>query len=121
MVVYLLLSNSDTARIRQVVDRFAIAVDADDQTTILAVLCTEEATTITEDDDYIPADGEEPATAAPPGGSPVTTSDVQVRGDVAAAAVARAGRTPVTLYLQKENGSWTICAPAETRFATSGG
>lgn len=103
-------ANSDEAKIAAVVDDFAVAVDQSDQATILTLLCAEEASSITEDDDYDPADNG-PVTGQQKRPS-VSTSDIRVNGDTASAKIARPSQPDTTLYFRKEDGGWKVCAPA---------
>ncbi|MBO3083037.1 Rv0361 family membrane protein [Cellulomonas fengjieae] len=101
----------DEAQIRAVVEDFARAVDREDQAAVIALLCDEEASAITEDDDYDPAnDG---GVADPPSPRPVRTSEIRVTGGVASARVARSGQPTITLWFRQEDDRWTVCAPAE--------
>jgi hypothetical protein len=103
------LSTSDEAKIRKLVNQFAAAVDREDQAAIVALLCTEEAEGITDDEDYDPSrDGgvTERRTA------PITISDIRITGDVASARISRPSQPDTTLYFRKENGVWKVCAAA---------
>jgi hypothetical protein len=105
----------DQARIRTVVDRFAAAVQSEDQARIVGLLCAEEAADITEDDDYDPAGTRVDGTPDKPV-FPVHASNIHITGDVASARVTSAFQQPTTLYFRKEGGTWKVCAPAAARF-----
>lgn len=107
----------DEAQIRALVQDFARAVDREDQAAVIGLLCAEEATAITEDDDYDPArDG---GVVDPPPERPVRTSQIRVAGSVASARVARPSQPTITLWFRQEGGRWTVCAPAEEQATAS--
>lgn len=121
-VVALTRPRGDEADIRALVDRFALAVDREDQAAVVALLCAQEAADITEDDDYDPANDGGLATQPPH--RDVRTSQVQVTGDVASARVERPEQDATTLWFRKEDGVWTVCAYAQedaTGTATAAG
>ncbi|MBD0692142.1 hypothetical protein [Streptomyces sp. CBMA123] len=102
-------------RVRQVADRFAGAVDRGDVAASVGMLCAEEAGDLA--DDGLPsgeaspsADEQQPGASGPP----VEISDVRIQGDVASVHVTRPG-VDTTLYLRKEAGVWSVCAPAAAR------
>ncbi|MBO9556209.1 hypothetical protein [Cellulomonas sp.] len=103
-------SHSDEARIRTLVSQFAVVVDDEDQAGILALMCTEEAADITDDDDYDPS---RPPPVDPPPHRPVRVSDVHVVGEVASAHITRPDQPGATLWFRKEDGRWTVCAHAQ--------
>jgi ketosteroid isomerase-like protein len=107
--------NRDQAKIRTVVNRFAAAVQNEDQARIVGLLCAEEAADITEDDDYDPAATRVDGTRDKPV-FPVHASNIRVTGDVASARVTSAFQRPTTLYFRKERGTWKVCASAAARF-----
>ncbi|QYN37840.1 hypothetical protein K1T35_11690 [Pseudonocardia sp. DSM 110487] len=106
--VYLGLGNTDEAQIRRVVTDFATSVERQDYPVLLDLLCTEEATGITEDDDYDPA--AQPVDAAVP---EFDVTDVRITpdGQSATALITTPGREPGTLSLRRERDRWTVCAP----------
>jgi hypothetical protein len=110
--VIVVRGNSDQARIQKVVDDFASAVDQGDQARIVSLLCTQEATAVTEDDDYDPANRPGPATGAR---KAVRTSDIRVTGGTASARVSRSNQPDATLHFRKEAGVWKVCASAGDR------
>jgi ketosteroid isomerase-like protein len=112
-------ANSDEAKIAALVDDFAVAVDQSDQATIVTLLCAEEASAITEDDDYDPADNG-PVTGQQKKPS-VTTSDIRVNGETASAKIARPSQSDTTLYFRKEGGGWKVCAPAGDQVSATPG
>ncbi|QCB94770.1 hypothetical protein [Cellulomonas shaoxiangyii] len=112
VVAYVLATRppSEEARIQELVTQFARAVDRENLSDIVALLCEEEAEGILEDDDYDPdAGGTEEGGAD---SRPVEASDVRVTGDVASAVVSRPGQPDTTLWFRIEEGRWTVCAPA---------
>jgi hypothetical protein len=100
---------TDEDQIRAVLSNFAAAIDTEDQPGMLQMMCQEEATGITDSEDYDPAAPR--ASVDPRQLEPPNISDVRVFGDVASAKVTRRS-TNSTLYLRKENGHWKLCAPA---------
>lgn len=100
---------TDETRIRGLVEDFAAAVDQRRQSSIVDLLCADEAEEFQADDDFEPSP--EPL-AAPPSARPVTATDIRVLGETATAAVSRPGQQDVTLSFRKENGAWKVCAPA---------
>ena len=99
---------SDDAQIRRVVDQFATAVDRVDQPAILALLCTEEADEMREDDDFDP----DAAPLADPKTRSVQASDIHVDADTASARISRPDQPDTTLWFRREGGTWKVCAPA---------
>ncbi|MFD5465042.1 hypothetical protein ACFWIQ_19765 [Kitasatospora sp. NPDC127059] len=106
---------SEPDRVRQLVGRFATAVDRGDVAGSVGMLCPEEAGDMADSD--LPSDGvspsadeQQPAASGPP----VEVSDVRIEGDVASAHVTRPG-VDTTIYLRKEAGAWSVCAPAAAR------
>jgi hypothetical protein len=67
--------NSDEAKIAALADKFAVAVDQSDRATIITLLCAEEASAITEDEDYDPSDNGPVVTGQPK--KAVTTSVIR--------------------------------------------
>jgi hypothetical protein len=108
-VVLLNRGPSDEARIQDVVDRFATAVENGDQATMLQAMCAEEAEDITDDDDYDPDIG---AGSADRSTVHVEVAQVTVTGDTAKAQVSTEGRQPATLYFRKDADGWKVCASA---------
>lgn len=53
--------------------------------------------------------------------SPVTVGEVVVRNGVASAQVTPANGLVATLYFRREQGAWTVCAPAQADFDQSEG
>ncbi|MFE9204269.1 hypothetical protein [Micromonospora sp. NPDC007230] len=101
---------TEESRIRSLVNDFAAAVDREDQSTILNLLCTAEVEEFMGDDDFDPSS--EPL-ADPPSVRPVTIADVRISADIASAQVTRPAQPTVTLhFLRKEDGTWKVCAPA---------
>ncbi|MEW2308916.1 hypothetical protein AB0918_09820 [Streptomyces sp. NPDC006864] len=102
---------SEADRVRQVVGRFATAVDQGDVAGTVGMLCTEEAGEMADAD--LPSGGSSSADEHQPAasGPPVEISEVRIEGDVASAHVTRPG-VDTTIYLRKEAGVWSPCAPA---------
>jgi hypothetical protein len=111
LVLFLTVGRGDSeqAKVREVVDEFAVAVDQADRGTIIKLLCTEEAGELAEDDDDPAPDGGPAAAGAK---ASVEVSDIRVTGDVASARVKRPSQAATTLYFRKEAGVWKVCAPA---------
>ncbi|CAM3886768.1 MULTISPECIES: Rv0361 family membrane protein [Tsukamurella] len=109
-----LLGPSAEAQIASTARSFAHAVDTRDQTTMLKLLCREEADQVTSDDDYDPDNSSAEVGLIP---RPFQVQSVQVLNDVAAVEFSRS--EPVsrgTLYLTKEDDTWKVCDVAKTRF-----
>jgi hypothetical protein len=113
-VVVLQLRPGEDDAVRSAVQRFVSALDRHDAPGLAAALCRQEASDVTEDDDFDAADV---GVAAPAPASPVEVRDIDVRGDVAAAALIRAASPPITLHLLREDDTWKVCAPAADQFA----
>ncbi|WP_430784135.1 hypothetical protein [Actinoplanes sp. G11-F43] len=97
-------------RIRDLISEFALAVDREDQASILRLLCAEEADEIRAGADFDPTlDGDVDVAVS---AAPVSVTDLQITGDTARAGITRPAREPATLAFRKENGTWTVCAPA---------
>jgi hypothetical protein len=113
VVVWVLVAraNSDETKIQRLVGDFATAVDRDDQDKLLGLLCAEEASDITEDDDFDPANNGGPITD-PGDNRPVRAADIRVTGDTASARITRPAQPDTTLYFRKESGHWRVCASA---------
>jgi hypothetical protein len=110
LAVAVMREDDDEAGIRRLVADFALAVDRGDQARLVGLLCAEEASEVKDSDGYAPArDGQYDRSVTE---APVTTSDITVTGDTARARISRPGQDPTTLSFRKENGSWTVCAPA---------
>ncbi len=101
--------DTEQSKVQKVVADFALAVDRGDTSTMVALLCLEEARGITDNDDNS-ADGERDTRSKP---IPTTTSDVRIKGNVASAVVTRPAQKPASVYLRKEDGTWKMCAPVE--------
>ena len=102
--------DTDETRLTRLTADFALAVERADQVRALSLMCTEEAEEVKDSEGYDPSfDGaaDTSVTAAP-----VTLTDIVVTGDTARGTVSRPGQDPNTLYFRKENGAWTVCAPA---------
>jgi hypothetical protein len=112
------LRPGDDDGVRSAVQRLVYALDRHDAPGLAAALCLQEAADVTEDDDFVAADVGAP-TPAPP--SPVDIRDIDIRGDVAAATLFRAGSPPINLHLLREDDTWKVCAPAADRFARTPG
>lgn len=105
----------DEAEIRQLVDQFALAVDAEDLATVTELLCEEEVAALVDDGDYDP--DVQRVEVDPDTNYEVT--DVRVADDVASAHFARPPDSGDTLYFRREAGSWSVCAPAASEFPAS--
>ncbi|HSV67503.1 MAG TPA: hypothetical protein VLJ59_16560 [Mycobacteriales bacterium] len=94
---------------------FGTALDQENQTAMLALMCPEEAAGITEDDDYDPD--------TPPLPTPVlrsrTITDIHIAGDAAFAQVSVDGAASQTVYLRRDQGHWLICTAAATQLNPS--
>lgn len=112
------LGGGDESQVKVAASRFAEAVDTQDQTKILALVCKEESDEITGDEDYDPDDtGPAPGV----GKKPFEVTAVVVKGDVASAGFRRPDSNQTgTLYLRKESGMWKVCKPAEQQFKAGG-
>lgn len=109
---------TDEQLIDELANNFAAAVEAADQTSIIGLLCAEEAAGITDDNDYDPAnDGG--IVLSPNQTTTVTTSDVLIAGDVASALVTFPDDSTTTLYFRRENANWLVCAPAADQLTAS--
>ncbi|MER5218506.1 hypothetical protein ABT063_50565 [Streptomyces sp. NPDC002838] len=102
-------ADTDETRIRTLVEDFAAAVDRDEQSTILKLLCSSEAQEITQDDDFDPS---RPPPSPQPSVRPVEVAEIRVENDTASARVTRPAQSAVRLYFRKEKGTWKVCAPA---------
>jgi hypothetical protein len=111
-------ANSDSTKIKKLVDRFAVAVDTQDQAAVTGLLCADEASDITGSDGYKAANNGG-ATQTTTKAIPVETTDVKVTGDTATARVSRPPQTAVTLHFKKENGTWKVCDPGSPEPAPS--
>lgn len=105
------LGKTEAGTIREIVEAFAAAVEGNDLPSILHLLCEEEATAITEDDDYDSSHAGDPE-AVEPAHLQVEIAAVEISGDVASAQVKRASQPVTMLYFRKEEGDWKICASA---------
>jgi hypothetical protein len=100
---WIMFANKDEDQIKDVAARFASAIDAQDQSAMLAELCSEEATAVTDDEDYVADDG---GPVAEPSEEPFNVQTVTVKGDVAALSFTRPTfNTTGTLYLRKESNT----------------
>jgi hypothetical protein len=108
--LYLVLANTDEAQIGRVVGDFATAADRQDYPAMLELLCAEEASGITEDDDYDPT--AEPIDAADVPERAVTDIQVAPDAQTATALMTTPGREPRTIRLRHERDHWKVCAPA---------
>jgi hypothetical protein len=102
-------ADTDKTRIRTLVENFAAAVDRDEQSTILKLLCSSEAQEIMQDDDFDPS---RPPPSPQPSVRSVKVTDIHVEDDTASARVTRPSQSAVRLYFRKEKGAWKVCAPA---------
>ncbi|MGW0444749.1 Rv0361 family membrane protein [Streptosporangium sandarakinum] len=114
---YLARSGSDAGggggeqdEIRKTVVDFSIAVDRNDNATVLSMLCLQEAEGVVYDIDSPDDHGDPQAELIP-----ITVKDVRVTGDIAEVQVSRPQQQPATLFLRKENGSWKLCDPERYR------
>ncbi|MPY59338.1 Rv0361 family membrane protein [Streptomyces spongiae] len=107
---------TDESRIRKLVEDFAVAVDRDQQSVVLRLLCTAEAEALREDDSFDPS---EPRPTDSPSVRPVKVAGIRVDGAIASARVTRPSQPAVTLYFRKEKGTWKVCAPAADTAAPS--
>ena len=101
--------STDKTRVSELVKEFATAVDREDQSAILALLCAAEAEEVKRDDDFDPSQA---PPVSPPPVRPVTVANIQVSGDAASARVTRPGQQDATLHFRKENDAWKVCARA---------
>ncbi|MFF5259473.1 hypothetical protein ACFY4C_11060 [Actinomadura viridis] len=85
---------------------FAHAVDRNDNATLLAMLCPQEAEGVVDDIDS-PDDRGDPQAKA----IPIKVENVQITGDVAEVRITRPQQGPATLFLRKQNGGWKLCDP----------
>ncbi|GAS90861.1 zinc finger protein 318 [Mycolicibacterium brisbanense] len=111
---WIMFANKDEDQIKDVAARFAAAVDAQDQSAMLAELCSEEADELTSDEDYVADDGGPVDESSK---VPFNVETVTVKGDVAALSFTRPTfDTSGTLYLRKESNTWKVCKPAAQQF-----
>ncbi|MCO6004905.1 YbjP/YqhG family protein [Actinoallomurus purpureus] len=100
-------THQDEAQIRKTVEKFAHTADREDRSTMISMLCEEEA-------EAVIADGEPSSdnrVLDPDHERPIKVSNIRVTGDVAQARVTRPAQHPATLYLRKEAGTWKLCDP----------
>jgi len=107
-ILYTALGFAPESQVEDVLTEFGAAVDRGDQATLIGLLCQEEATLLTEDDDYDPT--AEPDPLAPP--LDREFADITVDGDRATAQVLIEGAEPATVHLRRDQDHWKLCDPA---------
>ncbi len=99
--------NTEPSKIKGLVNDFAQAVGEGNPQTIAGFMCAEEAGPFL---DTVEDPGGEAAGATTP---PFEIVDITVKADVASATLSFPGSETQTMYFRKENGKWTVCAPAK--------
>ena len=101
--------NSDPTKIEALINDFSDAVTNGNPQTIAGFMCREEAQT------YLDAVEEFGGELANPQNPAFEIGDITVRGDAASAVLKFQGSEGQTIYFRKEDGTWTVCAPAQSQ------
>jgi hypothetical protein len=108
-VVYTQLKDSEPRKIEALINNFSAAVSSGNPQTIASFMCAEEAAPFL---DFV----EDPGTEAPIADQrPFEIGEITVRGDAASAVLKFPGSESQTMYFRKEDGEWTVCAPAKAQ------
>lgn len=99
--------NSDPVKIKALIGAFSDSVSKGNPHEIARLMCREEAEPYL---DAVADPGGEPANAPKPR---FKIGDVVVHGDAAAATLIFEDHETQTMYFRKNDGAWTVCAPAK--------
>lgn len=99
--------NSDPSKIKALISAFSDTVNGGNPEKIASLMCREEA------EPYLGAAADAEGEAANPQKPAFRIGDVVVRGNAASATLLFQDNRTQTMYFRKENGAWTVCAPAK--------
>ena len=108
-VIYQQRQDAEPAKIRALIDDFSKAVNKGSPQAMAGFMCAEEAGPFL---DTVEDLGGE---VAAPENPAFEVGDITVKGDVASATLNFKGSESQQLYFRKENGKWTVCAPAKNQ------
>lgn len=111
---FLLGANGEEDQIRAAMGSFNTAVENGDVDAVASHLCAQEAAAFK--GLHIPVP---PASGAPQPNTQVGLSNIQIKGQLAAATLTAAGKPDTTLYFRKEADNWKLCASAQQDFTAA--
>lgn len=112
---FLLGANGDEDQIRAVMGNFNTAVENGDVDAVASHLCAQEAAAFK--GLHIPVPPASPRASQP--NTQVGLSNIQIKGQLAAATLTAAGKPDTTLYFRKEADTWKLCASAQQDFTAA--
>lgn len=99
----------EPSKIRALMDDFSKAAASGNPQAMANLMCAEEAGPFLDTVEYPQGD------VGPAENPAFDIGDITVKGDVASATLNFKGSESQQLYFRKENGKWTVCAPAKNQ------